>query len=1078
MLGAHETLRSRGDREPGLPIPGEQPEPDPAALAEARSVAARELAIAGAGVRVTEGRAALDACERLLATPGGVVPRPGALDAAKLGAGAKALTTHACEAYREAWTAYRAACAGHHARSALMLIDDLLGRFNAAYAEAKAARAGVDFEDLELGVRDLLGDEAERRRWSERFALIMVDEFQDTNRLQLELLERLERENLFAVGDEFQSIYRFRHADVDIFRERRQRLPGDRVRGLAVNFRSAGELLDVLNAAFAPVLGPAFQPLVAGRAEPPPAVAARGARAEPEGALRLFDPDPPPGDPPVELLITDTRGWEEHAAAVGLAALAEQPWRRAEARLVAHRLREEVDAGRRPGDVVVLVRATASLRLFEQALEDQGLPTYVVGGRGYWSQEQVRDGLAYLAALANPRDEEAFYAILASPFCGAGADALILLAEAGRAAGRGPWAALRDAFAVPNGGGAAAGDAAPGGAAGGDVAAGADQGGALAGDAAGGADDGGALAGWLAPLPPAEREKLAVFARFFAAERARAERLPVESLLERAITRTGYDLAILARAGGERRLANLRKLMRLARDYEHAEGRDLQGFLTYAATQDLAQAREGEAALESDGLDAVRLMTIHRAKGLEFPVVCVADLGRLGTLARPRLLLGRDGTAGLKLAALGGGEPVAALAYDRLAAEEDLADAEEERRLLYVAMTRARDRLILSGGTDCERRPEPRPGGAPLDWIVRALAGDERRLGPAEPDEVDAQGVVERSWDGRPARVSWRISSAAAPDPAAVTTPEPRRRTGAPATALPTAPKVMPAPPVRPRPAPQRLSYTALQAYAKCPYRFYLQRVLGLPTEPPPPPLEPAGDTPAEPGLDPRMRGSLVHQLLESLDFAAPAAPEPEAVAELASTYNIELAATDVEDIRALVAAFGASPLCERLAAARSVRREAGFAFALEPQGGGPLVNGFVDVMATEGSDTRLIVDYKSDRLEGADPAEVVERDYATQRVVYALAALQDGAQHVDVAYCFLERPGEPVVRGFAAADAGALAEQVVGLARGVLDERYPVTPAPHRELCGDCPGRAALCSHPESRTLAPAASPPGLSAC
>jgi ATP-dependent helicase/nuclease subunit A len=279
----------------------------------------------------------------------------------------------------------------------------------------------------------------------------------------------------------------------------------------------------------------------------------------------------------------------------------------------------------------------------------------------------------------------------------------------------------------------------------------------------------------------------------------------------------------------------------------------------------------------------------------------------------------------------------------------------------------------------------------------------------------------------------------------------------------------MPAPPVRPRPAPQRLSYTALQRYAKCPYRFYLERVLGLPAEPPPPPPPLEAREAAEPGLDPRVRGSLVHQLLERLDFAAPAAPGAEAVTELAAAHGIDLTTAEVEDIRALVAAFGASPLCERLAAARTVRREAGFAFALEPQGGGPLVNGFVDVMATEGSGARLIVDYKSDRLDGADPAEVVDRDYATQRIVYALAALADGAPHVDIAYCFLERPGEPVVRGFAAADAGALAEQVVGLARGVLDERYPVTDTPHRELCGDCPGRAALCSHPESRTLAPA---------
>ena len=132
------------------------------------------------------------------------------------------------------------------------------------------------------------------------------------------------------------------------------------------------------------------------------------------------------------------------------------------------------------------------------------------------------------------------------------------------------------------------------------------------------------------------RRGCVAFARFAAGERLRAERLPVEVLLERAIAATGYDLAILARAGGDRRLANLRKLMRLGREYERAEGRDLRGFLAYAAAQDLAEAREGEAALESEGLDAVRLMTIHRAKGLEFPVVCVADLGRAGQRGRGR----------------------------------------------------------------------------------------------------------------------------------------------------------------------------------------------------------------------------------------------------------------------------------------------------------------------------------------------------------------------------------------------------------------------------------------------------------
>jgi RecB family exonuclease len=284
----------------------------------------------------------------------------------------------------------------------------------------------------------------------------------------------------------------------------------------------------------------------------------------------------------------------------------------------------------------------------------------------------------------------------------------------------------------------------------------------------------------------------------------------------------------------------------------------------------------------------------------------------------------------------------------------------------------------------------------------------------------------------------------------------------------------MPAPPVRPRPAPQRLSYTSLGDYGRCGYRFYLERVLGLPRETPPPPGEAAADkAEVAAGLDPRVRGTIVHVLLESLDFARPAAPAAEQVAALSRSIGAEPSVAEIEDIRALVGAFAGSPLCARLAAARSVRREAGFAFGLEPGGGGPLVNGFVDVLAAEESDARLVVDYKSDRLDGAEPAEIVERDYATQRTVYALAALRDGAERVDVAYCFLERPGEPVVRGFTAADAPALAERVTALARGILEERYPVTQAPHRELCGDCPGRRALCSYPESRTLAPAGCAP-----
>ena len=127
-------------------------------------------------------------------------------------------------------------------------------------------------------------------------------------------------------------------------------------------------------------------------------------------------------------------------------------------------------------------------------------------------------------------------------------------------------------------------------------------------------------------------------------------------------------------------------------------------------------------------------------------------------------------------------------------------------------------------------------------------------------------------------------------------------------------------------------------------------------------------------------------------------------------------------------------------------------------------------MLARERDGTVLVVDYKTDRLGEEPPPALIERAYATQRMVYALAGLHDGAGRVEVAYCLLERPAEPVTASFGADDTPELGEALLELAAGVLDERWPVTARPHRELCGDCPGRDALCSWPETLTLRPGA--------
>jgi ATP-dependent helicase/nuclease subunit A len=176
-----------------------------------------------------------------------------------------------------------------------------------------------------------------------------------------------------------------------------------------------------------------------------------------------------------------------------------------------------------------------------------------------------------------------------------------------------------------------------------------------------------------------------------------------------------------------------------------------------------------------------------------------------------------------------------------------------------------------------------------------------------------------------------------------------------------------------------------------------------------------------------------------------------------------------VADLRDMVERFIGSELFERIARARRVRAELPFAFTLTPPGAGGrslLINGVVDVYAPEDSGL-LVVDYKSDALEGRDPVELTAASYTTQRLVYALAGLRGGAERVEVVHCYLERPGEPASASFAAEDAVRLEAELLELARGVVEGRFVPTAQPHRELCADCPGRPALCSWTEEHTLA-----------
>jgi len=247
-------------------------------------------------------------------------------------------------------------------------------------------------------------------------------------------------------------------------------------------------------------------------------------------------------------------------------------------------------------------------------------------------------------------------------------------------------------------------------------------------------------------LPAFDRERVAAFRELFASERKRVALHPIAELLRRVIRATDYDAHVLSLGWGERRLANVHKLIGMARSFEAREGRDLRGFLDQVAhLQDALADREAEAPAGDGQLDAVRLMSIHAAKGLEFPVVCVADLGREPNLRAPDLLCDElGGRLGLRLQRLGEAEALSTLAYEELREERRTAQEEEEDRVLYVACTRAENRLLLSGSAAFERWPAIRPGVAPIAWIAPALVPDAPRLAcaPLPPNglTVDAGG--------------------------------------------------------------------------------------------------------------------------------------------------------------------------------------------------------------------------------------------------------------------------------------------------------------------------------------------------
>ncbi|HXH87985.1 MAG TPA: UvrD-helicase domain-containing protein [Gaiellaceae bacterium] len=950
LTSVYETLRSAG-RELELEL-GHRPGLD-ARLAELAE-AARCLA---EDTEATELQRAAAAQAVSLAT----APQPAErlLDLGGLGArGPRAAS------YEEARKAVEQAALDELALRDRELLQELLRGFAQAYAEAKDRESALDFEDLQLRARELLLARPDLREQEQlRFRSIMVDEFQDTNRLQCDLVDLLTAADteVFFVGDEFQSIYGFRHADVQVFRERRA--AAGTLLPLTRNYRSRPEVLRVVNHLFAAEFGDEFQELAA------------------SGEF----PDPVFGTP-VELLVTDKAAYEDS----GL------HWRRAEAKHVARRVAEIVESGAASaGEIVLLFAAGTDAEWYEEELRAAGLPTYRATGRGYFGQQQVVDLLTYLRLLHNRYDDEAVVSVLASPFVGVSNDALMLIR---RAAGKRP------------------------------IFTGVER---------------------TLPAGLADRDErlLRAFRQRFDRLADASSRLSLERLCERIVSDHDYDLAVLAQWDGRRRFANLRKLARLARSYEELRGPDVEGFVRFVSEQEAVGTGERDAAAEEEGADAVRLLTIHSAKGLEFKVVVVADAGRdRNAPGADEILCLADGRFGFRVADPATGVRHGAFGYDDVRDARKAEEEAERLRLYYVAMTRAIDRLIVSGSIDPERKADEK---TPIGWVLDRL--------DCAAELATREGPVELERDG--ARVLIRVDRTPPPPaPELLAEPEPlvdeagQLALFSPESAPPLPPLAPALAPIAPLPAAplhdvKRLSYSALALFERCSYRYYAERVVGMQ------PADASGALPGSVGLAATEVGDAVHRLLELVDLAAPERPD----VELVRGWYPGVTDEELDRIARFVVTYCESELAGRIAGLAGARPERPFAFEHD----GVLLHGRLDVLQRE-AERALVLDYKTNSLAEGSAEEIVEADYRLQRLVYALACFRAGAEEVEVVYHFLERTDAVVSRVFARSELVELEEELSAAIARIRANEF--RPTPSEFTCAGCPALDVVCAGPRLR--------------
>jgi ATP-dependent helicase/nuclease subunit A len=767
------------------------------------------------------------------------------------------------------------------------LIDPESGYLAAVVAE-KRRRNVLDFDDLLLYARDLLRRSATARaHFRRRFEFLAVDEFQDTDPLQMEILLRLsaldggeadwraiepQPGRLIVVGDPKQSIYRFRRADVESYRAAARGLTKE---SLTASRRSFPAILDWVNGVF--------------------------------GQLLVEDPHRP-----FEIEYSPLHPWIVRPAPPGERVVYLEPpagwcedkelWNSCEAAAVARDISQRIASETvRARDVAILVRSNARVADFQEALDRYRIASVLEGGQEFYERAETAAVIAALKAISNPHDAVSLYAALKSLLFSFSDEDL-----------------LREQLAGVT----------------------------FRYDRAG----------------PAS-ERLARVYDLFSRLRQERHSRSARDTLDELYAETGA--VEIARAGdqGLQAAANLERLAVIAGDLSAA---GLSFGSVVRALEGEAGAETGEPRAFEEEEDAVRILTVHKAKGLEFPVVYVTDLGAPSGSKRSAIVFGGSSGVWGTTAAMGG-FGVETPGYRLAVAENDERERAEEKRLFYVAATRAKDLLVIS----C--------------W--RTIRNIKSGVSDARDRETSNLG---RFWEAmRPDRLPGLVAIAS-PEPAFPARLEIARP-----------PDTKAAEDLRKEIAQLAERSSALEADRSLPLRR-----AGLHETAAKSASEDHSREDREPAETPsrgQRIGSAVHEAMQAV--VERRMPPSEAANEASADW--ELAPSEASEVRRLVGKLVASDLFRRSASASRRLTELPVLFR-DPAGF--LVEGKIDLLFEE-SGTWVVVDYKTDRWDRSADRDAQARErYAPQLADYAAAvrALGEGVR-VGAAWILSARDGEAI---------------------------------------------------------------------